>query len=62
MFTRVFVVIALFACNSYAASLQPSSSPQDPLDLEVVTLDAQGNATNTAYYNYDQLLTLPTAP
>jgi mono/diheme cytochrome c family protein len=60
MFTRLFFVIALLACNSNAASLQPSSSPQDPLDLEVVTLDSQGNAANSVYYNYDQLLTLPT--
>jgi hypothetical protein len=60
MLTRVFVVIALLACNSDAASLQSSSSPQDPLDLEVVTLDSQGNATNAVYYNYDQLLSLPT--
>ena len=60
MLTRVFFVIALLACNSNAASLQSSSSPQDPLDLEVVSLDSQGNATNVVYYNYDQLLTLPT--
>ena len=46
MLTRVFVVIALLACNSNAASLQSSSSSLDPLDLEVVTLDSQGNATN----------------
>jgi hypothetical protein len=59
MFTRVFVVIALLACNSYAASLQSSSSPLDPLDLEVITLDSQGNATNAVYYSFDQLLTLP---
>src|SRR5438132_2136421 len=57
---RVLVVLALFACNSNAASLQPSSTPQDPLDLEVLTLDSQGNPAKTVYYSYDQLLTLPT--
>jgi mono/diheme cytochrome c family protein len=60
MLKQVFVVIALFACNSNATSLQSSSSPQDPLDLELITLDSQGNPTNTVYYSYDQLLTLPT--
>ena len=33
---------------------------QDPLDLELITLDSQGNPANTVYYSYDQLLTLPT--
>jgi hypothetical protein len=59
MLTRMFVVVAILACNSNAVSLQSSSSPLDPLDLEVVTLDSQGNATNAVYYSFDQLLTLP---
>ena len=29
-------------------------------DLEVITLDSQGNPAKTVYYSYDQLLTLPT--
>jgi hypothetical protein len=57
---RSFVAIALLACNSNAASLQPSETRQDPLDLQVFTLDSQGNRTKTVYYSYDQLLTLPT--
>jgi hypothetical protein len=44
---------------SNAASLQPSKTPEDPLDLEVITLDPQGNPAKTVYYSYDQLLTLP---
>jgi len=28
-------------------------------DLEVITLDSQGNPTKTVYYSYGQLLTLP---
>jgi hypothetical protein len=60
MFTRVFVVIALLACNSDAASLQPSATRQKWEDLEVITLDSQGNPAKTVYYGYDQLLTLPT--
>jgi len=60
MLKQLFVVIALFACNANATSLQSSSSPQDPLDLELITLDPQGNPTNAVYYSYDQLLTLPT--
>ena len=60
MLKQVIFVIALFACNSNAASLQSSSSPQDPLDLELITLDSQGNPAKTVYYSYDQLLTLPT--
>src|ERR1700747_2958114 len=59
MLTRMLVVIVFFVCNSNAESLQPSSSPQDPLDLELITLDSQGNPTNAVYYSYDQLLTLP---
>jgi mono/diheme cytochrome c family protein len=59
MLTRVLLVVALFAGNSNAASLQPSETPQDPLDLEVITLDSQGNPAKTVYYSYDQLLTLP---
>ena len=38
---RVFVVIALLACNSNAASLQPSETRQKWEDLEVITLDSQ---------------------
>jgi mono/diheme cytochrome c family protein len=60
MLTRVFVVIALLACNSNASPLQPSATPQDPMDLEVITLDAQGNPAKSVFYSYDQLLTLPT--
>ena len=60
MLTRVFVVIALLACNSNAASLQPSETRQNWQDLEVITLDSQGNPAKTVYYSYDQLLTLPT--
>jgi cytochrome c553 len=60
MITRVFVVIALFACNSYGASLQPSATREKWEDLEVITLDSQGNPAKTVYYGYDQLLTLPT--
>ena len=50
MITRVFVVIALFACNSYAASLQPYATRQKWEDLEVITLDSQGNPSKTVYY------------
>jgi hypothetical protein len=49
MLTRVLVVVALLAGNSNAASLQPSETPQDPLDLEVITLDSQGNPAKTVY-------------
>jgi hypothetical protein len=57
---RLFVVIAMLACNSNAASVQPSATRQKSDDLEVITLDLQGNPANTVYYSYDQLLTLPT--
>ena len=60
MLTREFVVVALLTCNLNAAPLQSSSSLQDPLDLQVITLDSRGNPTNAVYYSYDQLLTLPT--
>jgi mono/diheme cytochrome c family protein len=30
------------------------------MDLEVITLDAQGNPAKSVFYSYDQLLTLPT--
>jgi hypothetical protein len=60
MLTGMLVVIAFLVCNSNATALQSSSSPQDPLDLELITLDSQGNPTNAVYYSYDQLLTLPT--
>ena len=60
MLTRVFVVIALLACTSNATSLQPSAARQKWEDLEVITLDSQGNPAKTVYYSYDQLLTLPT--
>jgi mono/diheme cytochrome c family protein len=59
MLTRVFVLIAVLAWNSNAASLESSSTQQDPLDLEIITLDSQGNPTKSVYYSYDQLLTLP---
>ena len=58
--TRVFVVIALLACNSNAASLQPFETHQKWEDLEVITLDLQGNPAKTVYYSHDQLLKLPT--
>jgi len=60
MITRVFVLITLFACNSNAESLKPSSARQNWEDLEVITLDSKGDPANTDYYSYDQLLTLPT--
>ncbi len=56
---RVFAVMALLACNSNAASLQPSETRQKE-DLGVITLDSQGNPAKTVYYSHDQLLTLPT--
>jgi hypothetical protein len=59
MIARVFVVIALLACSSNAASLQPSATRQNWQDLEVITLDPQGNPAETVYYSYNQLLTLP---
>jgi hypothetical protein len=59
MLTRVFVVIALLACNSNAAKLQPSSTRQNWQDLEVITLNSQGGPAETVYYGYDQLITLP---
>src|ERR1700737_368959 len=60
MLPRVLVVLALFACNSNAASLQPSKTRQKAEDLQVITLDSQGYRAKTLYYSYDQLLTLPT--
>jgi hypothetical protein len=57
---RALVVIAMLASNLNAASLQSSETRQDPFDLQVFTLDSQGNRTKTIYYSYDQLLTLPT--
>src|ERR1700751_1528998 len=60
MLPRVLVVLALFTCKSNAASLQASETRQDWQDLEVITLDSQGNPAKTVYYSYDQLLTLPT--
>jgi hypothetical protein len=59
MLTKVFFVLALLVCHSNA-SLQPSSNLEDPLDLEVITLDSQGNPVKSVHYSYDQLLTLPT--
>jgi hypothetical protein len=53
------LVVALLTSISNAASLQPSETTENPLDLEVITLDPQGIAAKTAYYSYDQLLTLP---
>jgi hypothetical protein len=55
---RVFVVMALLACNSNAASLQPSETRQKWEDLEVITLDSKGNPAKAVYYSHDQLLTL----
>jgi mono/diheme cytochrome c family protein len=59
MLFRVLVA-ALLTSISNAASLQPSETTEDPLDLKVITLDSQGNPAKTVYYSYDQLLTLPT--
>jgi hypothetical protein len=59
MLPRLLVVLALLACSSNATSLQPSETRQDWQDLEVITLDSQGNPAKTVYYSYDQLLTLP---
>jgi hypothetical protein len=59
MLPRV-LVFALLTCNSNAASIQPSENRQDWQDLEVITLDSQGNPAKTVYYSYEQLLTLPT--
>jgi len=60
MLTRMLVVIAFLVCKSNAEALQPSSSPQDPLDLQLITLDSRGSPAKTVYYGYDQLLSLPT--
>jgi mono/diheme cytochrome c family protein len=51
--------VALLTSISNAASLQPAETRQDWQDLEVITLDSQGNRVKTVYYSYDQLLTLP---
>jgi hypothetical protein len=59
MLPRVLIV-ALLTGNSNAASLQPSETRQKGEDLQVITLDSQGNRVKTVYYSYDQLLTLPT--
>jgi hypothetical protein len=40
--------------------LRSSATRQKWEDLEVITLDSQGNPAKTVYYSYDQLLTLPT--
>jgi mono/diheme cytochrome c family protein len=60
MLTRMLVVIAFLVCKSNAETLQPSTSPQDPLDLQLITFDSRGSPAKTVYYGYDQLLTLPT--
>jgi hypothetical protein len=49
--------IALLVCNSNAEKLQQSATRQKWEDLEVSTLDSQGNPVKTDYYGYDQLLT-----
>jgi hypothetical protein len=59
MLPRV-LVFALLTSISNAITLQPSVTRQDWQDLEVITLDSQGNRAKTVYYSYDQLLTLPT--
>ena len=59
MLPRV-LVFALLTSISNATSLQSSETRQDWQDLEVITLDSQGNRAKTVYYSYDQLLTLPT--
>src|SRR3981081_4830046 len=53
------VSVPLLTSISNAASLQSSATSEDPLDLEVITLDPQGIPAKTVYYSYDQLLTLP---
>lgn len=58
--TTVVVVVALLTGDSNAAAIQPSETRQDWQDLEVITLDSQGNRAETVYCSYDQLLTLPT--
>jgi hypothetical protein len=40
-------------------SLESSTTRQAWQDLEVITLDSQGNPAKTVYYSYDQLLILP---
>src|SRR5246127_3882227 len=60
MLPRVLVVLARFTCKSNAASLQAAETRQKWEDLEVITLDSQGNPAKTVYYSYDQLLTLRT--
>ena len=60
MLTRVFVATTFLVCHLQAASLQSSAARQKWEDLEVITLDGQGNAAKTAYYGYERLLTLPT--
>jgi hypothetical protein len=60
MLRKAFLVLALLASKSNAASLQPSETRQDWQDLEVITLNSQGDPAKTVYYSYDQLLTLPT--
>ncbi|HYZ71692.1 MAG TPA: cytochrome c [Chthoniobacterales bacterium] len=57
MLTGVFAVIVLLA-DSSTATLQSMETRQDWQDLEVITLDSQGNRAKTVYYSYDQLLTL----
>jgi hypothetical protein len=52
--------VALLTSTSNATPLQPSETPEDPLDLKVITIDPQGNTAKTVYYSYDQLVTLPT--
>jgi len=59
MLIRVFVAITLLACNSNASPLQPSETFQNRQDLQVITLDSQGNPSKRVYYSYDQLSTLP---
>jgi hypothetical protein len=60
MLTRMLVVIAFLVCNSNAEKLEQSATRQKWEDLEVSTLDSQGNPIETVYYGYDQLLALPT--
>src|SRR6267378_5728086 len=59
MLPRVLVVVLLTSISN-ATPLQPSETRQDWQDLEVITLDSQGDPAKTVYYSYDQLLTLPT--
>ena len=52
--------MALPATQLECGRLQPSETRENWQDLEVITLDPQGNPAKTVYYSYDQLLPLRT--